>query len=230
MKTVRIIHCAQRICTHFVKFPTLTNNVKSTCIPTLPLSLGRLCAQADYDAHCYSKNSTPQHALLDCSILTFDGRRQWHEDPMDVACFPIIILLSAFVPMSARLSSLWTRRTVSPFDLTSSCNHKCATSMWFILPIPREVCDCDQDDGRKTVSEQGVQRVTSKSKKETAQTQAQGPLRQTNTGAHENLTKGHRVRKTSARRNARQVPKTHKTNTTNVCAQLLTASWNFFRF
>ena len=33
-----------------------------------------------------------------------------------------------------------------------------------------EVCDCDQDDGRKTVSEQGVQRVTSKSKKETAQT------------------------------------------------------------
>ena len=33
-----------------------------------------------------------------------------------------------------------------------------------------EVCDCDQDDNRKTVSEQGVQRVTSKSKKETAQT------------------------------------------------------------
>ena len=33
-----------------------------------------------------------------------------------------------------------------------------------------DVCDCDQDDGRKTVSEQGVQRVTSKSKKETAQT------------------------------------------------------------
>ena len=29
-----------------------------------------------------------------------------------------------------------------------------------------KVCDCDQDDGRKTVSEQGVQRVTSKSKKE----------------------------------------------------------------
>ena len=85
-----------------------------------------------------------------------------------------------------------------------------------------EVCDYDQDDGRKTVSEQGVQRVTSKSKKETAQTQAQGPLRQTNTGAHESLTKRHRVRKTSARGNARQVPKTHKTNTTNVCAQLLT--------
>ena len=33
-----------------------------------------------------------------------------------------------------------------------------------------EVCDYDQDDGRKTVFEQGVQRVTSKSKKETAQT------------------------------------------------------------
>ena len=30
------------------------------------------------------------------------------------------------------------------------------------------------------------------------------------------------MRKTSARRNARQVPKIHKTNTTNVCAQLLT--------
>ena len=89
-----------------------------------------------------------------------------------------------------------------------------------------EVCDYDQDDGRKTVSEQGVQRVTSKSKKETAQTEVQGPLRQTNTGAHENLTKGHRVRKTSQRRDARQVPKTHKTNTTNVCAQLLThAVW-----
>ena len=70
-----------------------------------------------------------------------------------------------------------------------------------------EVCDCDQDDGRNTVSEQGVQRVTSKSKKETAKKQAEGPLRQTNTGAHENLTKGHRLRKTSARRNARQVPK-----------------------
>ena len=49
-----------------------------------------------------------------------------------------------------------------------------------------DVSDCGQDDGRKTVSEQGVQRITSK---ETAQTQAQGPLRQTNTGAHENLTK-----------------------------------------
>ena len=30
-----------------------------------------------------------------------------------------------------------------------------------------DVCDCGQDDGRKTVSEQGVQRITSK---ETAQT------------------------------------------------------------
>ena len=30
-----------------------------------------------------------------------------------------------------------------------------------------DVCDCSQDDGRKTVSEQGVQRITSK---ETAQT------------------------------------------------------------
>ena len=49
-----------------------------------------------------------------------------------------------------------------------------------------DVCDCGQDDGRKTVSAQGVQRITSK---ETAQTKAQGPLRQTNTGAHENLTK-----------------------------------------
>ena len=39
-----------------------------------------------------------------------------------------------------------------------------------------------------------------------------------------NLTKRHRVRKTSARRNARQVPKRHKTKTTNVCAQLLTHS------
>ena len=30
-----------------------------------------------------------------------------------------------------------------------------------------DVCDCGQDDGRKTVSEQGVQRITSK---ETSQT------------------------------------------------------------
>ena len=48
-----------------------------------------------------------------------------------------------------------------------------------------DVCDCGQDDGRKTVSEQGVQRITSKSKEETSQTQAQLPARQTHTGAHE---------------------------------------------
>ena len=89
---------------------------------------------------------------------------------------------------------------------------------------PVRMCQCDvchgsQDDGRKTVSEQGVPRITSK---ETAQTEAQEPLRQTNTDTHENLTKEHRVRKTSARRNARQVPKIHKTKTTKMCAQLLT--------
>ena len=67
--------------------------------------------------------------------------------------------------------------------------------IWFDSRCRCEVCDCDQDDGRRTVSEQGVQRVTSKSKKETALTQAEGPLRQTNTGAHEKLTRGHRVRK-----------------------------------
>ena len=68
---------------------------------------------------------------------------------------------------------------------------------------------------RMTVARQSLNRAYSVSK-ETAQTYAQGPLRQTNTGVHKNLTKGHRVRNTSARRNARQVPKTHKTNTTNV--------------
>ena len=78
---------------------------------------------------------------------------------------------------------------------------------------------------RMTVARQSLNKaysVSHQNQKETAQTQAQGPLRQTNTGAQENLTKGHRARKTSARRNARQVPKTHKTNTTNVCAKLLT--------
>ena len=48
----------------------------------------------------------------------------------------MILLLSAFVPMSARLSSRLTRRTPNLFDLTSSCNHKCATSMCLMLPIP----------------------------------------------------------------------------------------------
>ena len=33
-----------------------------------------------------------------------------------------------------------------------------------------DVCECGQDDGHETVSEQGVQRITSKSKEETAQT------------------------------------------------------------
>ena len=51
-----------------------------------------------------------------------------------------------------------------------------------------DVCDYGQDDGRKTVSKQRVQRFTSKSEEETAQTQTQGPLRQTNTGAHEKPT------------------------------------------
>ena len=108
--------------------------------------------------------------------------------------------------------ALASNRQARAFDSTtrsSATNCRC------------DVCDSSQDDGRRTVSEQGVQCITSK---ETAQTQAQGPLRQTNTGSHENLTKGHRVRKTSARRNARQVPKIHQTNTTNVCAQLLTHS------
>ena len=33
-----------------------------------------------------------------------------------------------------------------------------------------DVCDYGQDDGHETVCEQGVQRITSKSKEETAQT------------------------------------------------------------
>ena len=41
-------------------------------------------------------------------------------NPMDVACFLMILLLSAFIPMC----SLLTRRTLSLFGLTSSCNHK----------------------------------------------------------------------------------------------------------
>ena len=36
-----------------------------------------------------------------------------------------------------------------------------------LMRVHFDVCDCSQDDGRKTVSEQGVQRITSK---ETAQT------------------------------------------------------------
>ena len=55
---------------------------------------------------------------------------------MDVACFLMILLLIAFVPMSARVSSLLTLRILNLFDLTSSCNQKCATSVCFILPIP----------------------------------------------------------------------------------------------
>ena len=53
--------------------------------------------------------------------------------PMGVACFLMSWLLSAFVPMSARLPSLLTRRNLKLFDLTSSCNQKCATSMCFIV-------------------------------------------------------------------------------------------------
>ena len=52
---------------------------------------------------------------------------------MDIACFQVIVLLIAFVPMSTRLASLLTRRILNLFDLTSSCNHKCATSMWLIF-------------------------------------------------------------------------------------------------
>ena len=53
--------------------------------------------------------------------------------PWDVAFLLIILMLSALVPMSAGLSSLLTRRTFNLIDLTSSCNHKCATSMCFIF-------------------------------------------------------------------------------------------------
>ena len=47
----------------------------------------------------------------------------------------MILLLSAFVPTSERMSALLTRRTFNLFDATSPCNHKCVTSMCFILPL-----------------------------------------------------------------------------------------------
>ena len=41
-----------------------------------------------------------------------------------------------FVPISATCCSLPTRHTTNLFDLTPSCNHKCATSKCFMWPIP----------------------------------------------------------------------------------------------
>ena len=83
--------------------------------------------------------SFPRRSFSECTVewcSKAKGLSICFNVPMDVACFLMILLLSAFVPMSAMLSSLLTRRTLYLVDLTSPCNHKCATSMYFNLPIP----------------------------------------------------------------------------------------------
>ena len=99
--------------------------------------------------HVHQLIPMTSYVNLDCSdllALICQPRAPWHLRAssslahqctpwMSHACLLMLVLPSAFVPMSARLSSLLTRRTLNLSDMTSSCNHKCATSMCFILPI-----------------------------------------------------------------------------------------------
>ena len=77
------------------------------------------------------RTQVPKHRhVLTLALSIFFGR-------VDITqCFAITALLSGLVTRSATFSSLWTLRTPSLLDLTSSCIHKYATSMCFNLPIP----------------------------------------------------------------------------------------------
>ena len=55
---------------------------------------------------------------------------------MGFAWLVITAQLGALVPDPPRCMALPTRRTTHLFDLTSSSNHKCATSMCFMPPMP----------------------------------------------------------------------------------------------
>ena len=86
----------------------------------------------------------------------------------------------AFAHSAPALQSDDLTRAFDSTNLALASDHKASAFESTILVVVEDpfqstncrcdVCDCDQDDGRKTVSEQGVQRITSKSKDETAQT------------------------------------------------------------